>query len=113
MLKACFQRGTFIATHRLFAAQGDGTVLTALSQQLVRAYRMSPFLPPASDMRPIRGERRATITLEMIGRTFLVHSGKEFKRVKVAAGMVGHKMGEFVLTRKIVRRQKVKPQRNK
>jgi ribosomal protein S19 len=113
MLRTLIQRGTSIATSRLCAQQGDAGLRTALSQQLVRAYRMSPFLPPASDMRPIRGERRATITLEMIGRTFLVHSGKEFKRVKIAAGMVGHKMGEFVLTRKIVRRQKSKPQRNK
>ena len=32
---------------------------------------------------------------------YLVHSGKEWRRVKVTAQMVGHKYGEFVLTRKV------------
>lgn len=70
----------------------------------MRAYRnMSPFLPPESDPRPIRGERKATITMNMIGRNFLVHSGKDWRRIKISTQMVGHKMGEFVMTRKLVR----------
>lgn len=44
--------------------------------------------------------RAEPITEEHIGKTFLVHSGKEHKRVKVTAQMVMHKFGEFVLTRK-------------
>jgi small subunit ribosomal protein S19 len=38
-----------------------------------------------------------------VGRTFAVHNGKEFQRVDVQAEMVGHYLGEFVLTRRSVR----------
>jgi len=76
-----------------------------MQQQFVREYGFSTFMPPATDMRPIRGERRVMLTLEMIGRTFLVHSGKDFKKIKVSAQMVGHKMGEFVLTRRSMRKK--------
>ena len=38
--------------------------------------------------------------MEHIGQSFLVHSGRDYKRVKVTMQMVDHKFGEFVLTRK-------------
>ncbi len=44
--------------------------------------------------------RRSTIYPEFIGNTFAVHNGKEFIPVYVTEDMVGHKLGEFVLTRK-------------
>jgi len=44
--------------------------------------------------------RRSTIFPEFIGLTFAVHSGKEFVPVYVTEDMVGHKLGEFVPTRK-------------
>ena len=44
--------------------------------------------------------RRSTIFPEFIGNTFAVHNGKEFIPVYVTEDMVGHKLGEFVLTRK-------------
>ena len=44
--------------------------------------------------------RRSTIYPEFIGHTFAVHSGKEFIPVYVTEDMVGHKLGEFVPTRK-------------
>ena len=44
--------------------------------------------------------RRTTILLEFIGHTFAVHNGKEFIPVYVTEDMVGHKLGEFSLTRK-------------
>ncbi len=47
--------------------------------------------------------RAATITPEMIGFTFGVHNGREFVQVRVVENMVGHKLGEFSLTRKFVR----------
>ena len=34
------------------------------------------------------------------GHTFAVHNGKEFIPVYVTEDMVGHKLGEFALTRK-------------
>ncbi len=44
--------------------------------------------------------RRSTIYPEFVGHTFAVHNGKEFIPVYVTEDMVGHKLGEFSLTRK-------------
>ena len=43
--------------------------------------------------------RRSTIYPDFIGHTFAVHNGKEFIPVYVTEDMVGHKLGEFALTR--------------
>jgi len=47
--------------------------------------------------------RASTITPEMIGFTFGVHNGKEHISVFITEDMVGHKLGEFSLTRKFVK----------
>ena len=47
--------------------------------------------------------RRATITPEMVGFIFGVHTGKEFVKVQVTEQMVGHKLGEFAATTKFQR----------
>lgn len=39
---------------------------------------------------------------EMIGKKLLVYMGKEFKAVDIKEDMIGHYLGEFVLTRKRV-----------
>lgn len=44
--------------------------------------------------------RRSTIYPEFIGHTFAVHNGKEFIPVYITEDMVGHKLGEFAMTRK-------------
>ena len=44
--------------------------------------------------------RRSTIFPDFIGHTFAVHNGKEQIPVYVTEDMVGHKLGEFALTRK-------------
>ena len=44
--------------------------------------------------------RRSTIYPDFIGHTFAVHNGKEFIPVYVTEDMVGHKLGEFSMTRK-------------
>ncbi len=43
--------------------------------------------------------RRSTITPDMIGLSFAVHNGKKFNAVFVTENMVGHKLGEFSITR--------------
>ena len=43
--------------------------------------------------------RRCTIIPEFIGYTFMVHNGKMFHKVFITEDMVGHKLGEFSLTR--------------
>lgn len=47
--------------------------------------------------------RASTITPEMVGLTFGVHNGKDHIEVFITEDMVGHKLGEFALTRKFVR----------
>jgi small subunit ribosomal protein S19 len=47
--------------------------------------------------------RDSVITPEMVGFTIGVHSGREHLPVFVVENMVGHKLGEFSLTRKFVR----------
>ncbi|MBM3192705.1 MAG: 30S ribosomal protein S19 [Chlamydiae bacterium] len=43
--------------------------------------------------------RRSMIIPEMIGMNFEVHNGKKFILVVVTENMVGHKLGEFSITR--------------
>jgi small subunit ribosomal protein S19 len=54
----------------------------------------------ASDKRPIKTwSRRSTILPDFIGLTIAVHNGKQHIPVYVTENMVGHKLGEFSLTR--------------
>jgi small subunit ribosomal protein S19 len=49
---------------------------------------------------PIKTWARAcTIVPEFVGYTFMVHNGKMFHKVFVTEDMVGHKLGEFSMTR--------------
>ena len=43
--------------------------------------------------------RRSTIVPEMVGHTIAVHNGQKFIPVFITENMVGHKLGEFALTR--------------
>ncbi|MPQ42789.1 30S ribosomal protein S19 [Clostridium tarantellae] len=43
--------------------------------------------------------RSSTIFPQMIGHTIAVHDGRKHVPVYVSEDMVGHKLGEFVLTR--------------
>jgi small subunit ribosomal protein S19 len=43
--------------------------------------------------------RRCTIIPEFVGHTFMVHNGKSHIKVFITEDMVGHKLGEFALTR--------------
>ncbi|MFN8770639.1 MAG: 30S ribosomal protein S19 [Neisseriaceae bacterium] len=53
-----------------------------------------------NDKRPIKTwSRRSTIVPEMIGLTIAVHNGRAHVPVYVTDNMVGHKLGEFSLTR--------------
>ena len=50
--------------------------------------------------RPIKTwSRRSTIVPEMIGFTIAVHNGREHVPIYITEGMIGHKLGEFALTR--------------
>ena len=54
----------------------------------------------AGDKKPIKTWSRASmITPDFVGLNFAVHNGKTFVPVYVTENMVGHKLGEFALTR--------------
>ena len=79
---------------------------------MARSIKKGPFVQPvllkrvremneAGEKEVIKTwSRRSTIFPEFIGHTFAVHNGKEFIPVYVTEDMVGHKLGEFSLTRK-------------
>jgi small subunit ribosomal protein S19 len=54
----------------------------------------------ADHKRPIKTWARSSmITPDLVGHTFLVHNGKDFVSVYATENMVGHRLGEFSLTR--------------
>jgi len=53
-----------------------------------------------NDKRPIKTwSRRSTILPDFVGLTIAVHNGKQHVPVYISENMVGHKLGEFALTR--------------
>jgi len=53
-----------------------------------------------SSRKPIQTwSRRSTITPDFVGLNINVHNGHKFLTVYVTENMVGHKLGEFALTR--------------
>lgn len=54
----------------------------------------------SNDKRPIKTwSRRSMISPDMLGLTIAVHNGRQHVPVFVTEDMVGHKLGEFALTR--------------
>lgn len=50
---------------------------------------------------PVRTHRRDIPVLpQFVGKTVSVYNGKEFKDIEIKAEMIGHYIGEFVLTRR-------------
>lgn len=75
-----------------------GPFIDGYLQKAVEQQRQS------GDNKPIKTwSRRSVIFPEMVGLTFLVHNGRIFMELRVVEDMVGHYLGEFVLTRKFIR----------
>ena len=54
----------------------------------------------SNDKRPIKTwSRRSMVMPEMVGLTIAVHNGRDHMPVYISENMVGHKLGEFALTR--------------
>ena len=76
-----------------------------------RSIRKGPFIDhhlmkkvdeavATNSKRPIKTwSRRSMVLPDMVGLTIAVHNGKQHVPVLVTENMVGHKLGEFVLTR--------------
>lgn len=79
---------------------------------MARSSKKGPYIDPkliekvnnaknTGDRKAIKTwSRRSSISPEMVGLNFDVHNGKYFNRVFVTESMVGHKLGEFSVTRK-------------
>ncbi|RLA08606.1 MAG: 30S ribosomal protein S19 [Gammaproteobacteria bacterium] len=76
-----------------------------------RSLRKGPFIDASllkqinkakseNSKKPIKTwSRRSMVLPDMVGFTFAIHNGKQHVPVFVNENMVGHKLGEFVLTR--------------
>lgn len=54
----------------------------------------------SNDRRPIKTwSRRSMVMPEMVGLTIAVHNGRQHVPVLISENMVGHKLGEFAVTR--------------
>jgi small subunit ribosomal protein S19 len=54
----------------------------------------------SNSRKPIKTwSRRSTVLPEMVGLTMAVHNGKQHVPILVTENMVGHKLGEFAVTR--------------
>ncbi|MEI6736867.1 MAG: 30S ribosomal protein S19 [Pseudomonadota bacterium] len=52
------------------------------------------------DRRPIKTwSRRSTVLPDFVGLTIAIHNGKQHIPIFISENMVGHKLGEFALTR--------------
>ena len=74
------KKGPFVETalmKKVMTAQGEGN-----SNKVIKTW-----------------SRSSTVVPEFIGLTFAVHNGKKFIPVYVTDNMIGHKLGEFALTR--------------
>ena len=53
-----------------------------------------------TNRKPIKTwSRKSTIIPEFVGSSFLIYNGRKFIPLTISEDMVGHKLGEFVLTR--------------
>ena len=76
---------------------------------MARSLKKGPFIDhhlqkkvenAGSSKKPIKTwSRRSTVLPEMIGFTIAVHNGKNHIPVMINENMIGHKLGEFALTR--------------
>jgi small subunit ribosomal protein S19 len=76
-----------------------------------RSIRKGPFIDThlmkkvekavaTNDRRPIKTwSRRSMVLPDMVGLTIAVHNGRQHVPVLVSENMVGHKLGEFAVTR--------------
>lgn len=81
---------------------------------MTRSLKKGPYVDPRL-LKKIAGKRPETsapiktwsrasqISPEMVGFKFLVHNGKDHLEVLVSEDMVGHRLGEFALTRKFIK----------
>ncbi len=77
--------------------------LTPEQRNLMEEIRKARKSKSKEDGKPVRTHCRDMIIIpEMIGTKLLVHSGKEFGSLEIKPEMIGHYIGEFIITNKKV-----------
>lgn len=81
---------------------------------MTRSLSKGPFVDPKvfSSKTKVIWSRASSILPQFVGKTFLIHNGKSFVELQVQEMMIGHKFGEFALTRKKPTHKKKKRKEN-
>ncbi|MEM0443186.1 MAG: 30S ribosomal protein S19 [Candidatus Caldarchaeum sp.] len=76
----------------------------AQSKLLVKVRKARKLLESGQRLeKPIKTHCRDMVVIpEMVGLTIHVHNGKEFQPVEIVPEMIGHRLGEYVVTNKKV-----------
>jgi small subunit ribosomal protein S19 len=94
-----------------FRGAGGVKKKTSAGEDMPRSLKKGPYIEPKLLKKVLLANesvsrnviktwsRRSTIVPELVGLTLAVHNGKKFVPVFVSEDMVGHKLGEFALTR--------------
>jgi small subunit ribosomal protein S19 len=78
--------------------------LTREQRVLLENIRSAKETPKEEQKKVVKTHARSMIILpEMVGVTVLIHNGKEFVAVEIKPEMIGHYLGEFAITNKMVR----------
>ena len=88
---------------KLLPARQRRTIMRGLSPRHKKLLEKIRRYKENNIQKPIRTHLRDMIILpEMVGMKFAVHNGKEFVTIEIVPEMIGHRLGEFVQTRKRV-----------
>ena len=88
------KKGPFVDGHQMSRSLKKGPFVDGHLMKKVEAAQSS------RDKRPLKTwSRRSTILPEFIGLTIAVHNGRQHVPVYINENMVGHKLGEFAMTR--------------
>ena len=81
---------------------------------MTRSLSKGPFVDPKvfSSKTKVIWSRASSILPQFVGKTFLIHNGKSFVELQVQEMMIGHKFGEFALTRKKPMHKKKRKENN-
>lgn len=69
---------------------------------MTRSLSKGPFVDASvfSTKKKFLWSRQSSILPQFVNKTFLIHNGKSFVEITIQEAMIGHKFGEFALTRK-------------
>jgi len=86
-----------------------------MSRSIWKKLFVDSFLLQAS--KPIKSmkkiwSRRSSITSNLVGKTVLVHNGKDFKKLIIKREHLGFKFGEFSLTKRYTKKMGDKKKKN-